>query len=128
MAGRNRCRQVQVTHTQQGGQANDDGNDEIGRSGERGAGRHGQVAMAATIAQRTQTLVLAFVLVIDARGAVTARPPLALVHVATRGAVLGLAFGATAAPSSDTDGRGEKVCTTLDAGSNSNCRKKANKI
>ena len=88
---------MQVTHTQQGGQANDDGNDEIGGRGERGAGRHGQVAMAAAVAQRTQTLVLAFVLVIDARGAVSARPPLALVHVATGGAVLGLAFRTTAA-------------------------------
>lgn len=84
-------------HTDEGGRASDDGNDEV--SGRRDGGRrvHAELAVLAPIAVRANALELALVLVVDALGAVpAARAPLAaLVHVAARAAVLCLTFRAT---------------------------------
>lgn len=84
---------VRVTrqHTEEGGETSDDSNDEIGGRGDGGASDDFQVAMLAHIAQRTDALVAALVLIINASRAVTAtRPPCAFIHVAATTSVFSL--------------------------------------
>lgn len=82
-------------HTEEGGETSDDGNDEIGRCGDGGTDDSFKFAVPALVTDWADAFVQPFVLVVDASGAVPARPPQTFVHVAARTAVFTLTARAT---------------------------------